>query len=59
MRVAKCPWAVATGVFLQFLVMPLVGFTLALAFGFSGELAAGCVLIGSVAGKSRIAGRVR
>jgi len=49
-RVAKCPWAVATGVFLQFLVMPLVGFLLALAFGFSGELAAGCVLIGSVAG---------
>ena len=50
LRVAKCPWAVATGVFLQFLVMPLVGFSLALAFGFSGELAAGCVLIGSVAG---------
>ena len=49
-RVAKCPWAVATGVFLQFLIMPLVGFFLALALGFSGELAAGCVLIGSVAG---------
>ena len=49
-RVAKCPWAVATGVFLQFLVMPFVGFLLARSFGFSGELAAGCVLIGSVAG---------
>ena len=49
-RVAKCPWAVATGVFLQFLIMPFVGFSLALALGFSGELAAGCVLIGSVAG---------
>ena len=49
-RVVKCPWAVATGVFLQFLIMPIVGFVLALAFGFSGELAAGCVLIGSVAG---------
>ena len=49
-RVVKCPWTVATGVFLQFLVMPLVGFALALAFGFSDELAAGCVLIGSVAG---------
>ena len=49
-RVAKCPWTVATGVFLQFLVMPLVGFLLVLAFGFTGELAAGCVLIGSVAG---------
>ena len=30
-RVAKCPWAVATGVFLQFLIMPFVGFSLALA----------------------------
>ena len=49
-RVAKCPWAVATGVFLQFLVMPFAGFLLAKSFGFSGELAAGCVLIGSVAG---------
>ena len=49
-RVAKCPWAVATGVFLQFFIMPFVGFSVALAFGFSGELAAGCVLIGSVAG---------
>ena len=49
-RVAKCPWAVGVGILLQFLVMPLVGFALALSFGFSGELAAGCVLIGSVAG---------
>ena len=50
LRVAKRPWAVATGVALQFLVMPIVGFLLAKAFGFSGELAAGCVLVGSVAG---------
>ena len=50
LRVAKRPWAVATGVFLQFMVMPVVGFLLAKAFGFSGELAAGCVLVGSVAG---------
>ena len=49
-RVAKTPWAVGVGVFLQFLVMPVVGFALAKAFGFTGELAAGCVLIGSVAG---------
>lgn len=49
-RVAKCPWAVALGVFLQFLVMPVVGYLLAVVFGFTGELAAGCVLIGSVAG---------
>ena len=50
LRVAKRPWAVATGVVLQFLVMPIVGFLLAKSFGFSGELAAGCVLVGSVAG---------
>ena len=50
LRIVKRPWAVALGVFLQFLIMPLVGFTLAKMFGFSGELAAGCVLIGSVAG---------
>jgi len=50
MRVAKRPWAVATGVLLQFLLMPLVGFALAKAMGFSGELAAGCVLVGAVAG---------
>ena len=50
LRVVKRPWAVVTGVFLQFLVMPVVGFMLAKALGFSGELAAGCVLVGSVAG---------
>ena len=49
-RVVKTPWAVGVGVVLQFLVMPFVGFALARAFGFTGELAAGCVLIGSVAG---------
>ena len=50
LRIAKRPWAVALGVFLQFLVMPVVGFMLAKGFGFTGELAAGCVLVGSVAG---------
>lgn len=50
LRVARRPWAVATGVTLQFLVMPLVGFLLAKSLGLSGELAAGCVLVGSVAG---------
>ena len=49
-RVVRTPWAVGAGVVLQFLVMPVVGFTLAKSFGFTGELAAGCVLIGSVAG---------
>ena len=50
LRIAKRPWAVALGVFLQFLVMPVVGFMIAKGFGFTGELAAGCVLVGSVAG---------
>lgn len=49
-RIAMRPWAVALGVFLQFLVMPLVGFAIAKTMGFSGELAAGCILVGSVAG---------
>lgn len=49
-RVVKAPWSVAVGVVLQFLVMPLVGFGLAKLCGFDGELAAGCVLVGSVAG---------
>lgn len=49
-QVVRTPWAVAIGVGLQFIVMPLVGWTLAAAFGFSGELAAGFVLVGSVAG---------
>ena len=40
----------AIGVLLQFFVMPLVGFLLDKSLGFSGELAAGCVLVGSVAG---------
>ena len=50
LSVVKAPWAVAIGVLLQFIVMPLVGLALARTFGFSGELAAGCVLVGSVAG---------
>ena len=50
LRVAKKPWAVGIGVGLQFIVMPLTGLALAKCLGFSGELAAGCVLVGSVAG---------
>lgn len=49
-RVAKRPAAVAIGAGLQFFVMPLLGYLLALAAGFEGELAAGIVLVGSVAG---------
>ena len=36
LRIAKRPWAVALGVFLQFLVMPVVGFMIAKGFGFTG-----------------------
>jgi BASS family bile acid:Na+ symporter len=45
-RVLKMPWPVFIGFFLQFTIMPLVGFTLAKAFGFSDAIAAGVVLIG-------------
>jgi BASS family bile acid:Na+ symporter len=45
-RVLKMPWPVFIGFFLQFTIMPLVGFMLAKAFGFSNEIAAGVVLIG-------------
>lgn len=40
-------WAVLVGVLLQFSVMPLLGYGLATALGFSPEVAAGIVLIGS------------
>lgn len=44
------PWPVIVGVILQFLIMPVVGFIIAVSFGFEGELAAGIILIGSVSG---------
>ena len=44
------PWPVLLGVVLQFGVMPVIGFAVALSLGFEGELAAGIVLIGSVSG---------
>ncbi len=50
LRVAKMPWSVAAGVVLQFIVMPLVGLGLAKAFNLEPDLAAGVVLVGSVAG---------
>jgi BASS family bile acid:Na+ symporter len=42
------PWPVFIGVALQFLIMPLVGFAIAMTFGFPPEVAAGIILIGSV-----------
>jgi BASS family bile acid:Na+ symporter len=40
-------YGVAIGVLLQFTIMPLVGYSLAIAFAFPPEVAAGIVLIGS------------
>jgi bile acid:Na+ symporter, BASS family len=45
--VARMPWAVFVGVFCQFTIMPLVGYTLATTFDLPDEVAAGIVLIGS------------
>jgi BASS family bile acid:Na+ symporter len=49
-RVLKMPKGVAVGVVLQYSVMPVLGISLALAFGFPPEIAAGIVLIGSSPG---------
>ena len=47
-NVLTMPWPVFIGIALQFLIMPLVGFTIAMTFGFPPEVAAGVILIGSV-----------
>ena len=44
--VAKEPKAVAIGVGAQFIIMPMLGFTLAKLSGFPPEIAAGIILIG-------------
>ncbi|WP_268225772.1 bile acid:sodium symporter family protein [Sinomicrobium oceani] len=46
LAVAKEPKGVFVGVTAQFIIMPLSGYLLALISGFSGEIAAGIVLIG-------------
>lgn len=45
--VLRMPYPVIVGIALQFTIMPLVGFALASTLGFSPEVAAGIVLIGS------------
>lgn len=45
--VLKMPKGVLVGVISQFSIMPIVGVTIALTFGFAPEVAAGIVLIGS------------
>jgi bile acid:Na+ symporter, BASS family len=47
-RVFKMPWPVLIGLILHFLIMPLVGFSIAMLLGFEPEVAAGIILIGSV-----------
>jgi bile acid:Na+ symporter, BASS family len=49
-RILVAPWPIMLGVVLQFCIMPVTGYILAISFGFEGELAAGIVLIGSVSG---------
>jgi BASS family bile acid:Na+ symporter len=49
-RVFTMPWPVLIGLFLQFTVMPFVGYGIAMFFGFEPEIAAGIILIGSVSG---------
>jgi bile acid:Na+ symporter, BASS family len=46
--VIKMPKGVFIGVALQFMVMPFIGFTIAAAFNFPDEIAAGIILIGCV-----------
>ncbi len=47
-NVLAMPVPVLIGVVLQFTIMPLVGFAIAMTFGFPPEVAAGIILIGSV-----------
>jgi BASS family bile acid:Na+ symporter len=49
-RILAMPTPVFIGVFLQYAIMPFVGFSLARTFGFEPEIAAGLVLIGSAPG---------
>jgi len=49
-KVLKNTKAVGVGVLLQFLVMPIAAFIIALSFGFDTQLTVGMLLVGSVAG---------
>lgn len=48
--VFKKPKGVAVGIICQYTIMPIVGISIALTFGFPAEVAAGIVLIGSCPG---------
>jgi len=49
-RVITMPWPVLIGMFLQYTIMPLVGFGIATLLRFEPEIGAGIILIGSVPG---------
>lgn len=49
-RVLLCPWPIAIGVCLQFLLMPLLAFLIGLLLGLPEQIAAGLILVGCVAG---------
>ncbi len=49
-QVLKSSKALGVGVLLQFLVMPVTAFAIAMVFGFDTELTVGMLLVGSVAG---------
>jgi len=47
-NILRMPWPVFIALTLHFFIMPLVGFSIAMTFGFPPEVAAGVILIGSV-----------
>jgi BASS family bile acid:Na+ symporter len=49
-RVLKMPIPVFIGIFLQYSIMPFVGYGIAMSFGFEPEVAAGIILIGACPG---------
>ena len=49
-RALRMPQAVLIGMVLQFSVMPMLGWGIAVSFGFPNEIAAGVILIGSCSG---------
>jgi BASS family bile acid:Na+ symporter len=49
-RVLKMPWPVFVGIFLQYMIMPFVGWSVARLFGFEPLIAAGVILVGSAPG---------
>jgi len=49
-KAVKMPYGIALGAFLQFCIMPLLGYLIAKALRLDPEIAAGVILVGSVAG---------